>query len=77
MTMIASRYLTSVYLAVLCASGALAVPWDTTSKHATHRVRHVGRGLKVETFQLHSSYEVCSLRLSLVSVLTPNYTDLP
>ncbi|KAF5380174.1 hypothetical protein D9615_006215 [Tricholomella constricta] len=52
-----NKFFTSVLLAIAYASAtsAFAVPAD--SKHATHRTRLVGRGLKVEAFHPSSSYE--------------------
>lgn len=53
-----NKLFSSVLLALLYASTATAAPWPTTSKHSTHRVRNVGRDLKIETFHPESSYEV-------------------
>lgn len=52
-----NKLFSSVLLALLYASTATAAPWPTTSKHSTHRVRNVGRDLKIETFHPESSYE--------------------
>lgn len=50
--------LKSVLLAVTYASVASAVPSTPGAKHATHRVRTVGRrGLQVETFAPETTYE--------------------
>lgn len=51
------KLLASTILAVVCASGALAAPWDASAKYATHRVREVTRDLKLETFHPESTYE--------------------
>ena len=48
----------SVYLAVLCATTASAVPYPVTSKYATHRTREISQGFKLETYHPISSYEV-------------------
>jgi extracellular elastinolytic metalloproteinase len=42
---------------VVLASTVWAHPWPVNSKHATHRVRHVGRGLKLQTYHPRSVYE--------------------
>ena len=47
----------SVFLAVLCAHTATAVPYPVTSKYATHRAREVG-DFKIETYHPASTYEV-------------------
>ena len=53
-----NKFFTSVLLAVVYASTASAGPWEPTSKHATHRVRSVGkRGLSFTTFNPSSTYE--------------------
>ncbi|KAJ7477392.1 Fungalysin metallopeptidase-domain-containing protein [Mycena latifolia] len=53
-----NKFFTSVLLAIVYASsGALAAPWPTSSKHATNRVRVVGRGLKLNTFHPASTFE--------------------
>ncbi|KAK7685033.1 hypothetical protein QCA50_011869 [Cerrena zonata] len=53
-----NKFFASVLLAVLYATTAtLAVPFAPDAKHTTHRVRHVGRGLQIETFHPESSYE--------------------
>jgi len=52
-----NKFFTSVLLAVVYASSALAAPWPLDSKHATHRTRIVGRGLHLETFHPVSTFE--------------------
>ncbi|KAJ7925318.1 Fungalysin metallopeptidase-domain-containing protein [Mycena leptocephala] len=50
----------SVVLAVVCAAAdALAAPWPAPAsfKHATNRLRVVGRGLQLDTFHPASAYE--------------------
>jgi extracellular elastinolytic metalloproteinase len=50
----------SVVLAVVCAAAdALAAPWPAPAsfKHATNRLRVVGRGLRLDTFHPASAYE--------------------
>nr|BBI93468.1 metalloprotease [Pleurotus salmoneostramineus] len=51
-----NKFFTSVFLAVAYASVSSAVPYDASMKHATHRVREVGRGLKVEAYHPATSY---------------------
>ncbi|KAI0692817.1 Fungalysin metallopeptidase-domain-containing protein [Cerioporus squamosus] len=46
----------SVFLAVLCAHTATAVPYPVTSKYATHRTREVG-DFKIEAYHPASTYE--------------------
>ena len=48
----------SVYLAVLCATTASAVPYPVTSKYATHRTREISPSFKLETYHPASTYEV-------------------
>ena len=52
----------SVFLVVLCASTASAVPYPASSKFATRRSRVIGRDFKLETFHPESSYEVRAFR---------------
>ncbi|KAI0765479.1 Fungalysin metallopeptidase-domain-containing protein [Fomes fomentarius] len=47
----------SVFLAVLCASTANAVPYPLTSKYATHRTREISADFKLEAYHPSSSYE--------------------
>ncbi|EIW51569.1 uncharacterized protein TRAVEDRAFT_176097 [Trametes versicolor FP-101664 SS1] len=47
----------SVFLAVLCASSATAVPYPVSSKFATHRTREISRDFKVEAYNPESSFE--------------------
>ncbi|KAI0646696.1 Fungalysin metallopeptidase-domain-containing protein [Trametes meyenii] len=47
----------SVFLAVLCATTATAVPYPASSKHATHRTREISPDFKLETFHPEASYE--------------------
>lgn len=63
-----SSFLSSVYLAVVCASGALAAPWEATSKLPTHRVRALTPTLSVETYHPPSTYEVLNMRLMAMNV---------
>ena len=48
----------SVFLAVLCATTASAVPYPPTAKYATHRTREISRDFKIEAYHPESSYEV-------------------
>ena len=50
----------SVFLAVLCAHTATAVPYPVTSKYATHRTREISPDFKIEAYHPLSSYEVCT-----------------
>ncbi|KAF9488922.1 hypothetical protein BDN71DRAFT_1484991 [Pleurotus eryngii] len=52
-----NKFFKSVFLAVTYASATSASPFPGSAKHATHRVREVGRGLQVETFHPPSSFE--------------------
>ncbi|KAF8156604.1 Fungalysin metallopeptidase-domain-containing protein [Crassisporium funariophilum] len=54
-----NKFFTSVFLAVVYASSAMAAPWPSTSTLGTHRVRNVGRDLAVtlETFHPPSTFE--------------------
>ena len=52
----------SVFLAVLCASTAIAVPYPVDSKYATHRTREISPDFKLEAYHPESSYEVTSPR---------------
>jgi extracellular elastinolytic metalloproteinase len=55
-----NKFFTSVYLAVVYASISVsAAPWETTSKHHTHREFTVGkRGLKITSYNPASEYTV-------------------
>ncbi|KAJ7108331.1 Fungalysin metallopeptidase-domain-containing protein [Mycena epipterygia] len=52
-----NKFFASVFLAIMYASSGLAAPWPVSSKHATHRLRTVGRGLKLNTFHPESTFE--------------------
>ena len=60
----------SVFLAVLCASTASAVPYPVNSKFATHRTREISRDFKIEAYHPESSYEVRFLIIT-PSILFP------
>ncbi|KAI0777812.1 Fungalysin metallopeptidase-domain-containing protein [Trametes elegans] len=47
----------SVFLAVLCATTASAVPYPPSAKYATHRTREISRDLKIEAYNPESTYE--------------------
>ncbi|KAF8072209.1 Fungalysin metallopeptidase-domain-containing protein [Lyophyllum atratum] len=51
------KFFTSIFLATAYVSTTSAFAVPSESKHATHRTRHVGRGLKMETFHPASSYQ--------------------
>ena len=55
-----NKVFASVFLAVLCASTATAVPYPVSSKYATHRTREISRDFKIEAYHPESSYEVRS-----------------
>ncbi|KAF9008256.1 Fungalysin metallopeptidase-domain-containing protein [Cyathus striatus] len=57
MVAFSSKFLSSVFLAIVCASSAIAAPWPSSSKFATHRVRSVRRDLELETYHPESTYE--------------------
>jgi extracellular elastinolytic metalloproteinase len=61
--MFGPKFLASVSLAVLCAGGVSAFTSSPlhSSQYATHQVRHIGRGLRVESFHPESTYEVSRL----------------
>ncbi|KAJ8487939.1 hypothetical protein ONZ45_g14134 [Pleurotus djamor] len=52
-----NQFLKTVLLAVVYASATGATPFPTNVKHATHRVREVGQGLKIETYHPVSTFE--------------------
>ncbi|KAG6905449.1 hypothetical protein DXG01_002595 [Tephrocybe rancida] len=52
-----NKFFTSVLLAIAYASVTSAFALPSQPKHATHRTRIVGRGLKLEAFHPASSYE--------------------
>ena len=45
-----NKVFASVFLAVLCASTATAVPFPVSSKYATHRTREISRDFKLEAY---------------------------
>ncbi|PFH46766.1 hypothetical protein AMATHDRAFT_153918 [Amanita thiersii Skay4041] len=55
--MLFNKFFASVLLAVICASTGLAVPWPSSAKLATHRVREIKRGLTIESFHPASKFE--------------------
>ncbi|KAG7091369.1 hypothetical protein E1B28_010409 [Marasmius oreades] len=52
-----NKFFSTVLLAVLYATHATAAPWPLSSKHSTHRIRHIGRDLKVEAFHPQSDFK--------------------
>ncbi|KAJ6572791.1 Fungalysin metallopeptidase-domain-containing protein [Mycena vulgaris] len=52
-----NKFFASVFLAIVYASSGLAAPWPASIKHATNRLRIVGRGLQLNTFHPESTYE--------------------
>ncbi|KAJ7271283.1 Fungalysin metallopeptidase-domain-containing protein [Mycena haematopus] len=56
--MVAFRgFFVSWFLAILYASSGLAAPWPASLKHATNRLRIVGRSLELNTFHPESTYK--------------------
>lgn len=53
-----NKFFASVYLAVVYASLTSAVPSPLSADHSTHRVRHISRDLKIESYHPPSSFEV-------------------
>lgn len=53
-----NKFFTTVFLAIAYASVSQAVPYSQDVKHSTHRVREIGRGLKVEVYHPQTSYTV-------------------
>ncbi|KDQ25228.1 hypothetical protein PLEOSDRAFT_1045914 [Pleurotus ostreatus PC15] len=51
-----NKFFTAVFLAIAYASVSQAVPYSQDVKHSTHRVREIGRGLKVEVYHPQTSY---------------------
>ncbi|KAF7301728.1 Extracellular metalloproteinase mep [Mycena indigotica] len=52
-----TKFFNTVLLAVLYASSSSALTVPTNSKHATHRVREIANGAKIETYHPESTYE--------------------
>ncbi|KAJ7895239.1 Fungalysin metallopeptidase-domain-containing protein [Mycena olivaceomarginata] len=52
-----NKFFASVFLAIVYASSGLAAPWPASLKHATNRLRIVGRGLQFNTFHPESTYQ--------------------
>ncbi|KAJ7723080.1 Fungalysin metallopeptidase-domain-containing protein [Mycena metata] len=52
-----NKFFKSVFLAIVYASSSSALTVPTNSKHATHRVRSIANGAKIETFHPVSTYE--------------------
>ncbi|KAK0421665.1 hypothetical protein EV421DRAFT_1915986 [Armillaria borealis] len=50
--------LSSVLLAILFARFSYAAPWASPAKHVTHRVRTIGRDLKIEAYHPKSSFKI-------------------
>lgn len=45
-------------IALMIASGVIAAPWDTTSRHTTHRVRSVGPNkVQIQSYHPPSAFE--------------------
>ncbi|KAK7687007.1 hypothetical protein QCA50_009506 [Cerrena zonata] len=55
--MFSNKFFSSILLAVVCASSAVAAPWPFSVKHTTHRTRDVTPDLRVETFHPESTFE--------------------
>ncbi|KAL1740948.1 Fungalysin metallopeptidase-domain-containing protein [Schizophyllum fasciatum] len=52
-----TQLLSAVTAALACSSAAIAAPWDTASKHSTHRTREISPSLKLETYHPPSTYK--------------------
>ncbi|KAK7457928.1 hypothetical protein VKT23_010275 [Stygiomarasmius scandens] len=52
-----NTFFSSIFLAILFASFADAIPWPRTIKHSTHRIKVVGRELHLETFHPRSNFK--------------------
>lgn len=67
-----NNVLSSAFMVIVYyTSTTSAAPWPVHSKHATHRVRHVSRGLQLQTFHPMSTFEVIHfIREGGVSQLT-------
>ncbi|KAK0492028.1 hypothetical protein EDD18DRAFT_1358450 [Armillaria luteobubalina] len=52
-------FLFSILLAVLFPNLPYAASWASPAKHATHRVRTIGRDLKIEAFHPKSIFKIC------------------
>ena len=57
--MFSQKFIASVFLAVACASSAIAAPYVSSTKYATHRVRDISSEFQLTTYHPESSYEVC------------------
>ncbi|KAI0075127.1 hypothetical protein K474DRAFT_1676603 [Panus rudis PR-1116 ss-1] len=55
--MFSTKFFASVFLAVVCASSAIAAPWPLDAKHTTHRTREITPDFRVETFHPESTFE--------------------
>ncbi|KAF8056573.1 Fungalysin metallopeptidase-domain-containing protein [Lyophyllum atratum] len=51
------RLCISILLAVCSLPSVFGAPYDGKIKHATHRVRSIGRGVEIETYHPPSTYE--------------------
>ncbi|KAF9261300.1 hypothetical protein L218DRAFT_946124 [Marasmius fiardii PR-910] len=60
-----NKFFSSVFLAVLYATHGNAAPWPMSAKHATHRVRSLGKGVQVEVFHPSSDYKTFGEGLQL------------
>jgi extracellular elastinolytic metalloproteinase len=65
-----NKLFSSVLLAILYATYGNAAPWPVSSKHATHRTRIVGRGLKLETFNPETKYQTFAKGKDITSLLS-------
>ncbi|KAF5380079.1 hypothetical protein D9615_006227 [Tricholomella constricta] len=51
------KFLSFLLVAIYSASIVQAAPYPLHARHATHRVRHIGRGLQVKAFHPKSTYK--------------------
>jgi hypothetical protein len=53
-----SPFFAKVAIAVMLSSGTLAAPWAPTAKYATHAVRELANGVKLEAYHPESNFQV-------------------
>lgn len=69
------KLLASVSIAILASSSAVAIPWPSSLKHTTHRVRDLTADLRLITFHPESTFEVCTILRDLIFQLTGTLLD--
>ncbi len=68
--------LSPILLATLFARFSYAAPWASPAKHATHRVRTIGRDLKIEAYHPKSSFKVISQVIRARSYLSSSLLQI-